>query len=53
LMGEEAENLPEEVVDFERRRWHSGAAAAAHVVVERTRGRLCVVCVDCPTVWTA
>jgi hypothetical protein len=45
LMGEEQENLPEEVVDFERRRWHSGAAAAAaaaHVVVERSTG--CGVC---------
>jgi hypothetical protein len=50
LRGEEEENLPEEVVDFERRRWHSGlaaAAAAGHVVV----GRLGVVCVPV-VVWT-
>jgi hypothetical protein len=46
LRGEEEENLPEEVVDFERRRWHSGAAAG-HVVV----GRLGVVCVPV-VVWT-
>ena len=35
LWGEEEEDLPEEVVDFQRRRWRRGAVAAAgHVVVD-------------------